>query len=230
MNIIGDVGGQFQAFKRLIEKMPKEQTLCVGDLIDRGPQSKEIVQYCMDHGIDSLRGNHEQMFLDFYDTIGTSKKSKYSDPAFGHAWLYNGGEATIRSYDRDERHMKEHIRKFFPEDHVDWLRTRGLAFEDQDQRLLVTHASVAASLKSWEDALQDDELFEYGTYVTWCRENPKDRRDEFIDLQVFGHNSHFGLKWYGPAGKHWAVCLDDSRKKVLTGLHWPSLKIFQEPF
>ena len=66
MNIIGDVGGQFEAFKRLLDKMPKEETVCVGDLVDRGPDSMKVIEYCIASGIKSLRGNHEDMMLDFY--------------------------------------------------------------------------------------------------------------------------------------------------------------------
>lgn len=75
----------------------------------------------------------------------------------------------------------------------------------------------------WQDCLHDDKLFEYGTHVLWCRQEPRDRVDEGVIFQVFGHNSHWGL-----TRNQWAVGIDDSRKKVLTGLHYPSLTIYQE--
>ena len=35
MNIIGDLGGQYDAFRRLQKKMPDDEFLLVGDLPDR---------------------------------------------------------------------------------------------------------------------------------------------------------------------------------------------------
>jgi len=44
--IIGDIHGEYQKLLTLVEKLPKDAKLIfVGDLIDRGLQSREVVAY-----------------------------------------------------------------------------------------------------------------------------------------------------------------------------------------
>jgi len=62
--IIGDIHGEFQKLLALIEKLPKDSKLIfVGDLIDRGLQSREIIAYIREHNHQVVRGNHEQLNL-----------------------------------------------------------------------------------------------------------------------------------------------------------------------
>ena len=50
-NVIGDIAGQFKALEALVKKMPKGDLICVGDLCDRGPQSKEVYDFVMERGM-----------------------------------------------------------------------------------------------------------------------------------------------------------------------------------
>lgn len=220
LNIIADVAGQFDALERLAKKMPKAKFLGVGDLVDRGPKSKEVVEWFMING-DSLMGNHEHMMLDFL------KQRRIYDHGI---WLMNGGGATQRSYNYE-----------VPKEHIEWLETRPLFY--QTDELLVTHAPLAARVEL-KDSLHEDGDFELGHSVMWNRAAPKKRKQ----FQVFGHNSYWGLEWFvgeyrgaeigegdtlcglTPPADAWAVCLDASQKKVLTGMHWPSMQVFQEPY
>ena len=65
--IIGDIHGSINTFRELLDKLPDDidQIYTVGDLIDRGAGVKEVVQECLDRNIISVRGNHEDMFLDY---------------------------------------------------------------------------------------------------------------------------------------------------------------------
>lgn len=92
--VIGDIHGCFKTLEALIKKLPKEvdEIFTVGDLIDRGPNVKEVVQFCIDNNVKSVRGNHEDMFLDFLGYSDDYDEGKYPSEK-------NGGEATIRSYD-----------------------------------------------------------------------------------------------------------------------------------
>jgi len=94
--VIGDIHGCNQTFRYLIETtiaLQKEDKLCLlGDYIDRGTDSKAVLDYCMllqDQGYDIcfLRGNHEQMMLD-----------AFSNPVAEQAWLRAGGRATLKSF------------------------------------------------------------------------------------------------------------------------------------
>lgn len=92
---IGDVHGCKRTFEKLlfdkINPSKEDEIFLVGDLIDRGPDSKGVVDTIIKtesegYRIRSVRGNHEQMLLDFYD------KSDIS-------WFRNGADGTLESFD-----------------------------------------------------------------------------------------------------------------------------------
>jgi serine/threonine protein phosphatase 1 len=65
----------------------------LGDYVDRGPQSAAVIERLIEgFALPSvhLRGNHEQMLLDFLD-----------DPGLGEMWRRNGGMETLASYGVD---------------------------------------------------------------------------------------------------------------------------------
>ena len=93
---IGDVHGCNATLHKLVtEKIQpgKSDHLCfIGDYIDRGPDSKGVVDYILQlegegFNIHTLRGNHEQIMLD----------SVNSEDDF-ELWRVNGGVQTMRSY------------------------------------------------------------------------------------------------------------------------------------
>lgn len=93
---IGDIHGCFQPFKQLVEVKinlkPADKLILVGDYIDRGTDSKEVIDYIIQlqkSGFDivPLCGNHEAMLLEAYE-------SKDKMPL----WLSNGGAQTLKSF------------------------------------------------------------------------------------------------------------------------------------
>jgi len=90
---IGDIHGCLFSLKKLIELVrpqPGEQLVFLGDLIDRGDHSKEVVDYLIElsfsYSCHFLMGNHELMFLDYLENRNSGE------------WLSNGGDATLKSY------------------------------------------------------------------------------------------------------------------------------------
>lgn len=90
VTVIGDVHGCFKTAKALVKTIQEnhpDTTICfAGDLIDRGPDSRGLVQWVMDNGFDCVQGNHEQMMVDW--------NGKMSDML----WIGNGGDVTLDSY------------------------------------------------------------------------------------------------------------------------------------
>ncbi|MEI9989862.1 MAG: metallophosphoesterase family protein [Rhizomicrobium sp.] len=98
---VGDVHGRLDLLERLIGQLrdyaangePAVNSLVLlGDYIDRGPRSKEVVDYLIDLRLPGwettfLRGNHDQAFLDFL-----------GDPNFYRAWRNFGAPETLLSY------------------------------------------------------------------------------------------------------------------------------------
>lgn len=88
----------------------------VGDLIDRGPDSKRVIQLCIDHNIRGPHGNHEIWFkqmcqLGILDTMAL------------HPIM--GGRATIESYGIDPNrgigHIEDELPKTIPQEHKDYI-------------------------------------------------------------------------------------------------------------
>jgi len=95
INAIGDIHGCLKALKDLIAQLPlkpEDEVVFLGDYIDRGPDSKGVVDYILKNRQPNwhfLRGNHEQMLLEW---LGTP------NPLAASNWLLNGGHQTLQSY------------------------------------------------------------------------------------------------------------------------------------
>ena len=96
---IADVHGCLKTLRKLIEERISlngdDSLYFVGDFIDRGPDSKGVLDYISrlagdDYRIYSVRGNHEEMLLE-----------SLMDPKFLPNWIYNGAETTIYSFGLD---------------------------------------------------------------------------------------------------------------------------------
>ena len=107
--VIGDVHGHYNTLMTLLEAIAptrEDMVYFLGDLIDRGPQSAQVVDFVKQSPYLCLLGNHEQMLLDI---LGDGE---IYGPAL-QAWLYSGGNSTINSYgDKGVR-----------QDHIEWMRT-----------------------------------------------------------------------------------------------------------
>jgi serine/threonine protein phosphatase 1 len=93
---IGDIHGCFNTFQTLLEQKIQisegDRFILLGDYLDRGIQSKEVIDYIIglkEKGVDivPLLGNHESMLLDAYNNEGLTSK-----------WIQNGGSETLKSF------------------------------------------------------------------------------------------------------------------------------------
>lgn len=89
--VIGDIHGCLDPLRRLMDQIHPSETdevVFVGDYIDRGPDSRGVIDYLLTlrGRYIFLMGNHERMFLDFLQG-----KDRF-------LFLYNGGTATVDSY------------------------------------------------------------------------------------------------------------------------------------
>jgi len=75
----------------------------VGDYIDRGPRSREVVDYLLNRPYRCifLLGNHERMLLNF---LGGEDEDLY---------LHNGGQEALRSYGGDPEDIPASHLSFF---------------------------------------------------------------------------------------------------------------------
>ena len=203
-NVIGDVAGQFKTLMTLIEKMPSNDIILVGDLIDRGPESNKVVEFARTTpNVKALYGNHEEMMIDYFD-----QTHQYDEGL----WVFqNGGKPTLNSYGYDEEGNPK-----VPKEHLDFLRSLPLYIETD--KFFISH-SFWHSFLSLEAACNPT-CAEWS--IVWNRMPPK-RRDKF---QIAGHNSQFGLKKFDD----FAICIDTSASDILTGINTDTMEIFQQPY
>ncbi|MGD8270634.1 MAG: metallophosphoesterase family protein, partial [Desulfobacterales bacterium] len=92
---VGDIHGCYDKLLVLMEKMDidfeSDTLVFLGDYIDRGPQSYEVVAYLADlkqryANTIFLKGNHEEML------------EKYLSGEDRITYLVNGGQQTLESY------------------------------------------------------------------------------------------------------------------------------------
>jgi serine/threonine protein phosphatase 1 len=98
--VIPDIHGCGKTFIRLLDRVIRIQrsdtVFLLGDTIDRGPHSREVLDKIMElqragYDIRSLRGNHEEMFL-----------NSCRDRSFFRMWMINGGYETLRSFEVED--------------------------------------------------------------------------------------------------------------------------------
>lgn len=74
--IIGDVHGRSDLLKDLYNKLCWQSLDAIrhsGDLVDRGPDSGGVVQFCREKGIQGVLGNHEQSLITYILKDGIPK-------------------------------------------------------------------------------------------------------------------------------------------------------------
>jgi len=177
---IGDIHGCLEQLKKLLVQLPVgegDELVFLGDYVDRGPDSKGVVEYLLNEKKANwrfLRGNHEQMLLDWLSAPNSLSASN---------WLLNGGLQTLQSYvprkELDEvRGDGAHLllQSSIPPRHVEFLNSLELCYETPE--VFFCHAGVDLS-KPLEAQTPDDLLWIRRKFLQDPRPTPK--------LIVHGH-------------------------------------------
>lgn len=127
--VIGDIHGCYLEFSELLNKINgdfrTDRLILLGDTIDRGPRSLDVVRKLIElqqsfgsRQIILLRGNHEQMAVDYF---------RHGD----RLWDYNGNEATIASFKAGQDDIREYLDVF-----LSW------PLMHQDESAVYVHAGI----------------------------------------------------------------------------------------
>ena len=201
--VIGDVHGHYNTLMKLVAKLPSDAKLIfVGDLIDRGPKSVEVVKFVREGGHVCVLGNHEEMMMKEASTVMHAyKKDRELD--FFSLWFRHGGRETLFSYNiiqlKDNRLCKVDnpdaaIARL--EADLEWMKNLPLYVEvaaphASGKKVIVSHACVASV---WH--LHDDEKRKntFAEYALWNRKNPPPKTEMPI-FNIFGHTPvEFGVE------------------------------------
>lgn len=82
---IGDVHGcasEFEALLSVLKPQPEDYIIQVGDLINRGPDSLDVIHMAREHKINCILGNHELRLLNARDTSCTENLKTYDHKTF----------------------------------------------------------------------------------------------------------------------------------------------------
>ena len=159
--VIGDIHGCLGPLERLLEKItpgPGDEVIFIGDYIDRGPNSREVVDCLLSlpYRCVFLLGNHEKMLLDLLAGI---------EPDF---YLANGGWTTLESYGGDPPNI--------PAAHLRFFRSLRPMYETPDY--LFVHAGIRPLVPLEQQRLED---------LVWIRQEFFQFVGRYPKPVVFGH-------------------------------------------
>ena len=189
---VGDVHGQFEELERVLALIEKDggseaQIVFLGDYVDRGPDSKAVVQRLVDGAAAHpnwvcLKGNHDRYLTRFYDDVTVFDPRTRT----GLIWLNPilGGDKTLLSYgveaaeDMDLAPIHDATRQLVDQNHIQFLQNLQLYHETDE--LLFVHAGVRPGIPMTEQ--QEDDLI-------WIRDGFLDFNGDFGKLVVHGHTA-----------------------------------------
>jgi len=178
--VIPDIHGCAKTLRALIEDMIKpskhDWLYFLGDYIDRGPSSKEVIDYLMflqqeDYNLRLLIGNHEDYLLqsckdehNLKSVLGIKQKNRRKKE-----WLFHGGKQTLESFNVFDL-------KQFPKEYLDWMNN--LEYYIELDKYILVHAGFNFRI---DDPFDDKES------MLWVREFEVDSKKINKKRVVHGH-------------------------------------------
>ena len=167
---IGDIHGSFDRLQALMQKIPidfaRDTLVFIGDYIDRGPASVEVVDYLIDlnkrvPGIIFLKGNHEDML------------EKYLEGTDRFTYMLNGGQNTLDSY--LSRNLQSELYPI-PADHMAFFKSLRLYYETE--AYIFVHAGLRPKVPLASQESED---------LLWIRDKFIYSKYNFGKTVIFGH-------------------------------------------
>lgn len=165
--VVTDIHGCYTELRKLLKQAKyngkKDKLISLGDNIDRGEQSWEVVKYlqCLQerHGKENvvlLKGNHEDTLVEALDYT------------YLKGWNAIGGTKTSNSY-------KEHNKSIYGD--LSWFRD--LPIYHEDENFYYVHAGFKPNV-AIKDQSEGDML--------WIREEFYESKFDFGKTVIFGHS------------------------------------------
>lgn len=197
--MVSDIHGCIDPFNQLLHDInynsTNDQLILLGDYVDRGPNSKEVVNKVIklvkEHHAIALRGNHDQRFVDFIIEGSSLIKAKF---------IEHGGLQTLQSYCNIEGAISDEMLELARETikmdyghHINFLSELPLYHEDETH--IYVHAGLNPDYIEWRNQPEHDFM-----YI----------KDKFIDHTftnlhqkiIFGHTRTIDIHetsdvWFG---------------------------------
>ncbi len=185
--VVGDIHGHSGALHDVLGRIDADIEahqsaravhVFLGDYVDRGPASREVMERliarCRSHEVVMLKGNHETMFLDFFD-----------DPSQLAHWRQYGGLQTLISYGvkpslnpapEEQRELAEAMAVIVPRAHRRFIAELPTSFACGDYYFV--HAGIRPGVPLKKQNPED---------LLWIREDFLLYEREHEKIVVHGH-------------------------------------------
>jgi serine/threonine protein phosphatase 1 len=201
---IGDIHGHLDLLLRAHARIAADRAACgdtdapiihVGDLVDRGPDCRGVVEY-LRAGIAAgenwvvLKGNHDRMFTGFLSDVKHHDEGLRTDLSWLHPRL--GGAATLASYgivnaaDRPIAPVHAEAVAAVPSAHRDFLETRPTWYRRGE--VVYVHAGIRPGIPMAQQRETD---------LVWIRGPFLDDQRDHGFLVVHGHTAIDQATHYG---------------------------------
>jgi serine/threonine protein phosphatase 1 len=186
---VGDIHGRLDLLDRLLETIGEDdrgrgeaetEIIFLGDLVDRGPDSKRVVDRLLSlrrsgRRVRFLIGNHEEVLL--RAASGDARALRFLARIGGRQTLLSYG-ITEQEYDRlDYEELAALLNRRIPREHVEFLSSFENWIEVGDY--LFVHAGLRPGVAVADQKRSD---------LCWIREDFLDHRESFGKMVVHGHS------------------------------------------
>lgn len=179
--VVGDIHGCFSKLQQALDELgfneEVDRLFAVGDLVDRGPESEFCIEWLAKPWFHSVKGNHEQMAIDFYDGFGARD-----------VYAYNGGGWFLALSKEEQKPYADSFKKL------------PLIIEVQvgDGKIGIVHAECQEN--DWEDFKKLPE--KYNDSALWGRHRIKTKNDAWVNKIDKIYVGHTPLKEPVVLGNH----------------------------
>jgi serine/threonine protein phosphatase 1 len=160
--VIPDIHGYCDTLRALVEDLIRPQAedelYFLGDYVDRGPDSKGVIDYI--RGLEgvcrvtALKGNHEDFVVELYDAMKASVNSwwyRFGNKKY-NTWAEIGGKLTLKSFGA------VHVTGI-PSSYIEWMRN--LSYYVELDRFILVHAGLN---------FRNEDPFEDKRSMLWLRD------------------------------------------------------------
>ena len=167
--VLSDLHGQYDKFMDML-KLTKfndnDKMYILGDIFDRGPDPLKILDYIIcKKNIDFIPGNHEYMFLEFYNTYDA------------RLWSYNGGKTTMTQL---MKRGEDYLKALY-----DYLTK--LPLVKIHDKFILTHAGLYLPKNQNQYTLQEILSLQNAEFNLWSRSNINNERQYKDYTVICGH-------------------------------------------
>ena len=167
--VLSDLHGQYDKFMDML-KLTKfndnDKMYILGDIFDRGPDPLKILDYVICRkNIDFIPGNHEYMFLEFYNTYDA------------RLWSCNGGRTTMTQL---MKRGEDYLKALY-----DYLTK--LPLVKVHDKFILTHAGLYLPKNQNQYTLQEILNLQNAEFNLWSRSNINNERQYKDYTVICGH-------------------------------------------